>query len=44
MWNNADTGWAKAAYGMVFGPWSQGSTVFAHKTEQFDPVVTMKVL
>lgn len=43
MWTNADTGWAKAAYSMVFGPWSVGATVFTHNTPQFDPETTLKV-
>ena len=43
MWTNADTGWAKAAYSMVFGPWTVGATVFTHNTPQFNPETTMKV-
>jgi len=28
MWCTADTGWSKAGTSILFGPWSQGSTVF----------------
>jgi len=27
IWTTSDTGWAKAAYGVIFGPWSQGAEV-----------------
>ena len=27
-WNLADTGWAKAAYSNLFGPWRMGAAVF----------------
>jgi acyl-coenzyme A synthetase/AMP-(fatty) acid ligase len=30
-WGTADTGWAKAAYGVLFGPWMNGVTVFMYK-------------
>ncbi len=29
-WNLSDTGWAKAAYSNIFGPWSMGTAVFIH--------------
>jgi acetyl-CoA synthetase/medium-chain acyl-CoA synthetase len=29
-WTTADTGWAKAAYSVYFGPWSLGATVFCY--------------
>jgi len=35
MWNISDTGWAKSAYSTVFGPWSQGATVFVHGMGRF---------
>jgi acetyl-CoA synthetase/medium-chain acyl-CoA synthetase len=28
-WNVADTGWAKAAWSSLFGPWTMGAAVFA---------------
>ena len=27
LWTTSDTGWAKAAYGVIFGPWSEGAEV-----------------
>ncbi|XP_078096865.1 acyl-coenzyme A synthetase ACSM3, mitochondrial-like [Mustelus asterias] len=44
MWNTADTGWAKAAWGSIFGPWIQGSCVFAHKVARFEPKATLEIL
>ena len=35
MWNISDTGWAKSAYSSVFGPWSQGATVFVNGMSRF---------
>jgi acetyl-CoA synthetase/medium-chain acyl-CoA synthetase len=28
LWSTSDTGWAKAAYGVIFGPWCTGAEVF----------------
>jgi acetyl-CoA synthetase/medium-chain acyl-CoA synthetase len=30
-WNLSDTGWAKAAWSSLFGPWSMGSAVFVYR-------------
>jgi acyl-coenzyme A synthetase/AMP-(fatty) acid ligase len=30
-WNLSDTGWAKAAWSSLFGPWNMGSTVFVYR-------------
>ncbi len=30
VWTTSDTGWAKAAYGVIFGPWSHGAEVVAY--------------
>jgi len=35
MWNISDPGWAKSSWSTVFGPWSQGSTVFIHGMPRF---------
>jgi acetyl-CoA synthetase/medium-chain acyl-CoA synthetase len=35
-WTTSDTGWAKAAYGVLFGPWSCGTPVFMY-AGRFDP-------
>ena len=29
-WTTPDTGWAKAAYGVIFGPWMNGVTTFMY--------------
>jgi acetyl-CoA synthetase/medium-chain acyl-CoA synthetase len=35
-WTTADTGWAKAAWGVLFGPWMNGVPVFMYHG-RFDP-------
>jgi len=35
-WTTADTGWAKAAYGVLFGPWMNGVPIFMYDG-RFDP-------
>jgi acetyl-CoA synthetase/medium-chain acyl-CoA synthetase len=35
-WTTSDTGWAKAAYGVLFGPWMNGVPVFMYHG-RFDP-------
>jgi acetyl-CoA synthetase/medium-chain acyl-CoA synthetase len=36
LWTTSDTGWAKAAYGVIFGPWSAGAEVFMYDG-RFEP-------
>ena len=43
IFNMSDTGWAKAAYSSVFGPWVQGACVFVLHNEKFEPVKTSEV-
>lgn len=44
-WNLSDTGWAKAAWSSLFGPWSQGSAVFVQEPEpKFDPRKMLETL
>lgn len=44
-WNLADTGWAKAAYSNLFGPWRTGTAVFIqHSTGRFDAQETLRFL
>jgi acetyl-CoA synthetase len=44
-WTLSDTGWAKAAYGKLFGQWTQGAAVLQHDARgRFDPVLTMKIM
>ncbi len=35
-WTTSDTGWAKAAYGVLFGPWSSGAAVLMYRG-RFEP-------
>jgi acetyl-CoA synthetase len=34
----ADTGWAKAVWGKIYGQWIGGSAIFAYDYEEFNPV------
>jgi acyl-coenzyme A synthetase/AMP-(fatty) acid ligase len=44
-WTLSDTGWAKAAWGCFFGPWSQGSAIFIQDaTGRFDARETLTLL
>jgi acetyl-CoA synthetase/medium-chain acyl-CoA synthetase len=44
-WNMSDTGWAKAAYSSLFGPWSQGAGVFVQEaTPRFDAGAMLETL
>ena len=44
-WTISDTGWAKTAYGKLFGQWTQGATVVQHDAKgRFDPKVTLNIL
>ncbi|HXN86064.1 MAG TPA: acyl--CoA ligase [Candidatus Binataceae bacterium] len=42
-WTTSDTGWAKAAYGVIFGPWMNGVTVFMYNG-RFEPHKEMELL
>ncbi|MFI5091673.1 MAG: AMP-binding protein, partial [Terriglobales bacterium] len=42
-WNLSDTGWAKAAYSTLFGPWHVGSEVFSY-AGNFDAKKTLELL
>jgi acyl-coenzyme A synthetase/AMP-(fatty) acid ligase len=42
-WTTSDTGWAKAAYGVLFGPWMNGNTVFMYNGH-FDPQKEFELL
>lgn len=39
----ADTGWAKCAWGKIYGQWICGSAVFMHDYEKFDPKMTLEL-
>jgi acetyl-CoA synthetase/medium-chain acyl-CoA synthetase len=44
-WNLADTGWAKAAWSSLFGPWHMGACVFSIDARgKFDPVAALRTL
>jgi acetyl-CoA synthetase/medium-chain acyl-CoA synthetase len=43
LWTTSDTGWAKAAYGVIFGPWSQGAEVVLHHG-RFEPEAELDFL
>jgi acetyl-CoA synthetase/medium-chain acyl-CoA synthetase len=44
-WNLSDTGWAKAAYSNLFGPWRLGAAVFIqHSTGRFNAAETLQLL
>jgi len=43
-WNISDTGWAKNAWSSLFGPLSQGSTVFVHGMPRFTPPQVLETL
>jgi len=42
-WTTSDTGWAKAAYGVLFGPWMNGVTTFMYNG-RFEPHKEMELL
>lgn len=43
-WNLSDTGWAKAAWSSLFGPWQCGAALFVHHSSRFDPARTLEIL
>lgn len=43
LWTTSDTGWAKAAYGVLFGPWSVGAEVFLYHG-RFEPRNELRLL
>jgi len=44
-WTVTDTGWAKAAWGSLFGQWTIGAAVFNHYTRsKFDPKITLRMI
>ncbi len=44
-WNLSDTGWAKAAWSSLFGPWHMGATIFSfYRKGKFDPSMTLEVM
>ncbi len=43
LWTTSDTGWAKAAYGVLFGPWSEGAEVVLFQG-RFEPRAELEML
>ncbi|MGI9590909.1 MAG: AMP-binding protein, partial [Myxococcota bacterium] len=43
IWTTSDTGWAKAAYGVLFGPWSVGAEVVLFDG-RFEPKAELRFL
>jgi acetyl-CoA synthetase/medium-chain acyl-CoA synthetase len=43
LWTTSDTGWAKAAYSVYFGPWSHGTTIFLYDG-RFTPEKDLELL
>jgi acyl-coenzyme A synthetase/AMP-(fatty) acid ligase len=42
-WTTSDTGWAKAAYGVIFGPWMNGVTTFMYNG-RFEPKKELELI
>ena len=44
-WTLSDTGWAKAAYGKLFGQWTQGAAIMQHDAKgRFDAGLTLRMI
>ena len=44
-WTITDTGWAKTAYGKLFGQWIQGAAILQHRsTARFDPAQALTII
>lgn len=43
-WNLSDTGWAKAAWSSLYGPWNCGAAIFVHHSAKFDVKKTLAYL
>lgn len=44
-WNLSDTGWAKAAWSSLFGPWHRGAAVFSlYRKGKFDAPVILEAM
>ena len=44
-WTISDTGWAKTAYGKLFGQWIQGAAILQHNAAgRFDADLTLRIL
>ncbi len=45
LWNLSETGWAKFSWSNLFGPWSQGASMFIQDARgKFNPIETLEML
>ena len=44
IWSLSDTGWAKTAYGKLFGQWTIGCAVVQFQQDRFDPHKALKLI
>ena len=43
-WTLSDTGWAKAAWGVLFAPWQRGAAIVLHDAAGFDADLHLKLI
>ncbi|MEM7254439.1 MAG: acyl--CoA ligase [Pseudomonadota bacterium] len=43
-WTLSDTGWAKAAWGVLYGPWQMGAAIVLHDAVGFDPAIHLLLI
>ena len=43
-WTLSDTGWAKAAWGLLFAPWQMGAAIVLHDADGFDPDLHLRLI
>ena len=43
-WTLSDTGWAKAAWGVLFAPWQMGAAIVLHDGEGFDADLHLRLI
>ena len=43
-WTLSDTGWAKAAWGVLFAPWQMGAAIVLHDAEGFDAGLHLRLI
>ena len=43
-WTLSDTGWAKAAWGLLFAPWQMGAAIVLHDGEGFDADLHLRLI
>ena len=43
-WTLSDTGWAKAAWGVLYAPWQMGAAIVLHNATGFDPALHLLLI